>query len=107
MRRPYNFPALIQELHGQLNQSGELDQHEELDQQSERWRSRAHEIVAGRLESPHEFLDWAKQDHHWSYTLAEVMREVWTKPSELANRLLVAILAEMSDEQQTAQALSE
>lgn len=107
MRRPYNFPALIQELHGQLNQPRELNQQAEPSPHGEHWHSRAHEIVAGRLESPHDFLDWAKQDHHWSYTLAEVMREVWTKPSELANRLLVAILAEMREEQQTAQALSD
>lgn len=87
-----NFPALIQELHGELSQDGE------------RWQTRAHEIVRGRLRSPHEFLDWAKRDRHWSFTLAEVMGEVCSKPSELAVRLLIAILEELREEQQTSMA---
>ena len=86
-----DFPALIRELKT------------ELDQDDERWETRAHEVVRGKLRSPHEVLDWAKRDRHWSFTLAEVMREVCAKPSELAARLLIAILEELREEQQTAQ----
>jgi len=89
-----NFPALIQELHSELRGV-------------ERWKSRAQEVVKRRLKSPHEFLDWAKRDRHFSFTLAEVMREVYTRPSELAGRLLVAILEQLREEQQTAEALAE
>ena len=84
-----NFQAFIQEIHSELNEHGE------------RWQIRAHEIVKGRLPSPYEFLDWAKRDRHWSFTLAEVMGEVCSKPSELAARLLIAILEQMREEQQT------
>jgi hypothetical protein len=90
-----NYPALIQELQSELKQDGE------------RWQTRAHEIVRGRLHSPHEFLDWAKRDRHWSFTLAEVMGEVCSKPSELATRLLIAILEELREEQQTSMAAAE
>lgn len=96
----YDFPALLQQLHGELCQYTDLNQ-------PEVWQVRIYEVVGERLESPHEFLDWAKQDHRWSFTLAEVMREVWSRPSELAARLLVAILLEMREEQQTAQSLSD
>jgi hypothetical protein len=89
-----NYPALIQELQSELNQDGAS------------WQTRAHEIVRGKLQSPHEFLDWAKRDRHWSFTLAEVMGEVCSKPSELAARLLIAILEELR-EQQTSMATAE
>ena len=101
MRRSQNFPAMLRELHGELSQTTEFGYYSEV------WHSRACEIAERHLESPHEFLEWAKHDHHWSFTLAEVMREVWSQPSELAARLLVAILREMRDEQQTAESLSE
>lgn len=91
----HDYPRLIRELHV------------ELDGQDERWRSRAHEIVRGRFQSPHAFIEWAKRDRHWSFTLAEVMGEACAKPSELAARLLIAILEELREEQQTAFALSE
>jgi hypothetical protein len=39
--------------------------------------------------------------------LAEVMREVCAKPSELAARLLIAIIEELREERQTVQSLSE
>jgi hypothetical protein len=90
-----NFPALIRELHSELNENGEP------------WHARAQEIVRHKLQSPHEFLEWAKRDRHWSFTLAEVMREMCAKPSELAARLLIAILEELREEQQTTQALAE
>jgi hypothetical protein len=85
-----DFPSLIQELHSELNQDGE------------RWQTRAHEIVRGKLHSPYEFLEWAKRDRHWSFTLAEVMGEVCAKPADLAARLLIAILEELREEQQIA-----
>jgi hypothetical protein len=91
----HDYPRLIRELHTELDGHGE------------RWRSQAHEIVKGRLESPHAFLDWAKRDRHWSFTLAEVLRDARAKPAELATRLLIAILEELREEQQTAFALSE
>lgn len=95
----HNFPALIRQLQSELDQDGE------------RWQARAHEraqeIVSGKLESPHELLDWAKQDRHWSFTLAEVMHEVCAKPSELATRLLIAIVEELRDEQQTVGSLAD
>ena len=91
----HDYPRLIRELHTELDVHGE------------RWRSQAHEMVKERLESPHAFLDWAKQDRHWSFTLAEVLRDARAKPSELATRLLIAILEELREEQQTAFALSE
>lgn len=89
-----DFPTLIQELHSELNQDGE------------RWE-RAHEIVRGKLQSPYEFLEWAKRDRHWSFTLAEVMGEVCAKPSDLAHRLLMAILEELREEQQLATPMSD
>jgi hypothetical protein len=91
----HDFPMMIRQLHTELDGHGE------------RWRLQAHEIVKGRLNSPHAFLEWAKRDRHWSFTLAEVMGDVCSKPSELAARLLIAILEELREEQQTAQALSE
>jgi hypothetical protein len=90
-----DFPALIQELHSELNQDGE------------RWQTRAYEMARGKLHSPFEFLEWAKRDRHWSFTLAEVMGEVCAKPSELAARLLIAILEELREEQQTVKPIAD
>lgn len=108
-----NFPALIQELQSELSQGGKQDGARQDggaqiqdDEWSAGWQMRAHEVVRGRLQSPYEFLDWAKRDRHWSFTLAEVMREVCSKPSELAVRLLIAILEELREEQQTARSMS-
>ena len=110
-----DFPALIQELHSELNQApiqakiaatlqippdGPADVAPDA-LPDDRWRTRAHEMVRSKLQSPFEFLDWAKRDRHWSFTLAEVMGKVCGKPSELAARLLVAILEELREEQQT------
>ena len=109
-----DFPALIQELHSELNQAQVQAKTEptlaatpEAPAQLEApaddpWRTRAHEVVRRKLQSPFEFLEWAKRDRHWSFTLAEVMGKVCAKPSELAARLLVAILEELREEQQTA-----
>ena len=96
-----NFPALIRQL------QSELDAEDEVGHWQTRAHARAHEIVRGHLDSPHELLDWAKQDRHWSFTLAEVMREACAKPSELAARLLIAIVEELREEQQTVQSLYE
>jgi hypothetical protein len=95
-----NFPALIRQLQSELDAEAEEGDHWQM-----RAHERAHELVRGKLESPHELLDWAKQDRHWSFTLAEVMREVCAKPSELAARLLIAIVEELREEQQTVQSL--
>jgi hypothetical protein len=89
-----DFPALIQELHTELNQDG--------DRWQARAHERAHEMLGGKLHSPYELLEWARRDRHWSFTLAEVMGEVCSKPSDLAARLLVAILEELRDAQQPA-----
>src|SRR5882672_5225899 len=86
-----NFPALIRELHGELR----LQRAAEV----ALWRARAHETAMRRILSPHAFLDWAKRDRHWSFTLAEVMREV-ARPAELAARLLVAMLEELEEERE-------
>src|SRR5438876_7756663 len=95
----HEFSALIRELHGELRQkqtassgASAADDH---------WRADAHELALRRLSAPREFLDWAKRDRHWSFTLAEVMmRDSHSGPSELASRLLVAILEELEEERQ-------
>jgi hypothetical protein len=83
-----NFPALIRRFHAELKQRGE------------RWQTGAHELAMRRLESPQEFLDWAKRDRHWSFMLAEEMRESSATPSDLAARLLVAMVHELEDERE-------
>jgi len=109
----HNFPALIRQLQSELDAEDAARDGARGDGEPEhkgwqlRAHQRAHEIVRGRLESPLELLDWAKQDRHWSFTLAEVMREVCAKPSELAARLLIAIIEELREERQTVQSLSE
>ena len=90
-----DYPSIIRQLNSELNAHGD------------RWQTQAYEFAKGRLPSPRSFIDWAKQDRHWSFTLAEVMGDVCAKPSELAARLLVAIIEELREEQQTAQALAE
>jgi hypothetical protein len=95
----HDYSSMIRELHGEL--------HSDLHDQGERWRLRAYEIAKGRWQSPRAFIEWASRDRHWSFTLAEVMAEACAKPSELAARLLIAILEELREEQQTAMALSE
>ena len=92
-----DFPALIRELHGELSRA----------QNGDRWHTHAHEVVRSKLHAPFEFLEWAKRDRHWSFTLAELMSKVCAKPSELAIGLFVAILEELRDEQQTLQPAAE
>jgi len=92
-----NFAALIRELHTELRQNGPRDRGIERG----RWRGLAHELTAHRIKAPQEFLDWAKRDRHWSFTLAEVMRESHSGPWELASRLLTAMLDELEDERET------
>jgi hypothetical protein len=106
-----DFPALIRELHSELNHA-QLDGHAQAPMHAqaetdEGWQSHAHEVVRNKLHSPFEFLEWAKRDRHWSFTLAEVMGKVCAKPSELAVRLFVAILEELREEQQTLQPAAE
>jgi hypothetical protein len=93
-----DFPALIRELQSELKHAQSGDDH---------WQTHAHEVVRSKLHSPFEFLEWAKRDRHWSFTLAELMGKVCAKPSELAIRLFVAILEELRDEQQTLQPAAE
>ena len=99
-----DFPALIQELHRELNQAPvtAVAAISAMSAMSDVWHMRAHEMVQRKLHSPFEFIEWAKRDRHWSFTLAEVMGKMCAKPSELAARLLVAILEELREEQQTA-----
>ena len=92
-----NFPALIHELHAELRQPGTNPRGVE----RSRWRGLAHELTARWIKVPREFLDWAKRDRHWSFTLAEVMRESHSGASELASRLLIAMLDELEDERET------
>src|SRR5438270_900574 len=87
-----NFPALIRELYAELRQHGS-----EAGERG-RWRARASELAMRTIKAPQEFLDWAKRDRDWSFTLAEVMRESYARPSELASRLLVAMLERLEDE---------
>ena len=98
-----NFPALIRELLGDLApkraQPGSSDA-----SSAARWRSRAYELALRRIKAPHELLDWAKRDRHWSFTLAEVLRESTSRPSELAARLVVAMLEQLDDEREMAEA---
>jgi hypothetical protein len=108
-----DFPALIRELHSELNHA-QLDGHAPMHAQAgtqpvtdDGWQSHAHEVVRNKLHSPFEFLEWAKRDRHWSFTLAELMGKVCAKPSELAIRLFVAILEELREEQQTLQPAAE
>jgi hypothetical protein len=95
-----NFPALIHQLHEELRQSGTNRRGVE----RSRWRGLAHELTARWIKVPRDFLDWAKRDRHWSFTLAEVMRESHSGPSELASRLLAEMLEELEDERETHEA---
>jgi hypothetical protein len=67
----------------------------------------AHELTARWIKVPREFLDWAKRDRHWSFTLAEVMRDSHSGSSELASRLLLAMLEELEDEREVTAETSE
>jgi len=98
-----NFQALIRELLGELvhRRSAAGASNAAWDA---RWRARAYDMALRRISAPHELLDWAKRDRHWSFTLAEVMRESYARPSELAARLVVAMLEQLSEERETAQA---
>src|SRR5262245_5071183 len=88
-----NFPALIDEL------QGELKRHRAPTRASgTRWRNHLHELALRRIKAPHDFLDWAKRDRRWSYTLAEVLlREAHARPAELAAGLAVAMVEQLED----------
>ena len=64
------------------------------------WERRAHELARKRLDRPEDFLEWAKRDGHWSFTMAEVLTRVRPPraPAEIARRLLVTILGELREE---------
>lgn len=81
-----DYGELIQRLHAELSASGDA------------WQPRAHELVRARLRRPEEFLVWARRNHHFSFTMAEVLITVRNKPAELAQQLLVTILGELREE---------
>ena len=93
-----HYPTLIHELHTELKQQRTGAQAAAGDA---RWRARAHELAMHRIRVPHDFLDWAKRDRHWSFTLAEVLRESHARPADLAARLAVAMLEQLEDERET------
>jgi hypothetical protein len=78
--------------------------HAELASFGEGWEPRAYELARVHLSRPEEFLDWAKRNHHWSYTMAEVMTTaaVRRRPMDLAHQLLVTILGELREERAAA-----
>ena len=86
---PQSLPGLIRDLQAELRarpsgRSRPLTQRLEMARQ--------------RIEAPHEILDWAIRDDHWSYTLAQVMAGAGGRPRDLAARLVVAIVDELQDE---------
>src|SRR5436305_948452 len=102
-----NFTALIRELEAELDQKREPLAVEAGGRQAsgvrplapqvqvagqlagdDGWRLRLLDMARRHILSPHEFIDWAKRDRHWSFTLAEVMRESAANPAEMAARLL-------------------
>jgi hypothetical protein len=102
-----HFPTLIRELQVELEErrGGARSTAQPVERPSDpRWRARAHELALRRIKSPQEFLDWAKRDRHWSFTLAEVLREAHADPAELAARLAVAMLEQLADERETLEA---
>jgi len=80
------LPTLIGELQAEMRRSPP--------------RSHLHDFARGRIEAPHEIIDWAKRDRRWSFTLAEIMNEPVAMPRELAARLLVAIVDELEQERE-------
>jgi hypothetical protein len=97
-----DFSALVRELLGELKQQRAADPSGK-PLSDARWRARAHERALRRIKVPHEFLDWAMRDRHWSFTLAEVLRDSVAKPAELAARLLMAMLEQLEDELEMAE----
>jgi hypothetical protein len=91
-----DFLDLIQQLNAELADGPRT---------GEPWESRATVLVRARLHEPELFLEWAKRNHHWSFTMAEVMASNdggGHRPRELAYRLLVAILGRLVDEETVA-----
>jgi len=80
------LPTLIGELQAEMRRSPP--------------RSHLHDFARGRIEAPHEIIDWAKRDRRWSFTLAEIMNEPIGMPRELAARLVVAIVDELEQERE-------
>ena len=87
MNKPSStLPTLIGELQAEMRRSPR--------------RSHLHDFASGRIEAPHEIIDWAKRDRRWSFTLAEIMNEPIGMPRELAARLVVAIVDELEQERE-------
>lgn len=104
MFRAENFAALIRELQGELEHCRQAPAEATATPGASPeggWPQRVLDVARRRVQSPHEVLDWVKRDRHWSFTLAEVMREAWTGPSDLAARVLLAIVRELEEERET------
>lgn len=68
--------------------------------QSRLARVELQELARRRIQAPQEILEWASRDHHWSFTLAEMLTEPVTRPRDLAVRLVVAIVDELEQERE-------
>ena len=86
---PQNPSGLIRDLQAELRAPG---------LPGRRPQTQRHEMARRRIDSPLEILDWAMRDRRWSFTLAEVMAGAVARPSELAARLIVAIVDELEEE---------
>src|SRR4051794_3709019 len=97
-----SFPALILALHDELR-SERSASGATVSGLDARWRARAHGLALRRIQDPLAFPDWAKRDRHWSFTLAEVLRDRSLRPAEVAARLMVAMLERIEDELESTQ----
>jgi hypothetical protein len=84
-----NVPGVVRELQVELSRAPAQS------------RSHLHEVARRRIHAPQEILDWAKRDHRWSFTLAEVLRDPTARPHDLAARLVLAIADELEQERET------
>ena len=64
-------------------------------------RARLHELARRRIHAPDEILEWAKRDRRWSFMLAEMLSEPVRRPRDLAARLILAIIDELEEEQES------
>jgi hypothetical protein len=64
-------------------------------------RARLHELASRRIHAPDEILEWAKRDRRWSFMLAEMLSEPMSRPRDLAARLILAIIDELEEEQES------
>jgi hypothetical protein len=62
------------------------------------------DIARQHIDAPDEIIEWAKRDRRWSFTLAEMLAEPARHPGDLAARLLLAIIDELEEERELADA---